>query len=172
MSKIQIRRAKISDIPSLVDKVQKFYTFLKDRGARDIAHDESVLRGGIVIQIGTGFSDPNWFCTVAVKDQEVIAYMIGSLEYCAPTAEYHKCVKIHAMHNDQGNTDSLVGGKVLLGLWGMMETWAKECGASYFYANIHPGNQPSVRSAKIIGFKHQYTQFYRSVEVENKIGES
>ena len=29
MSKIQIRKAKISDIPSLVDKLQKFYGFLK-----------------------------------------------------------------------------------------------------------------------------------------------
>ena len=164
MSKIQIRRAKITDIPSLVDKVQKFYSFLKDRGARDIAHDEAVLRGGIVIEIGNGFSNPNWFCTVAVKDSEVVAYIIGNLEFCSPIAEYHKCVKIQALHNDQGDSNSLVGGKVLLGLWGMMEAWAKENGASYFYANIHPGNQPSVRSAKLIGFKHQYTQFYRSIE--------
>ena len=164
MSKIQIRKAKISDIPSLVDKVQKFYSFLKDRGARDIAHDELVLRGGVVIEIGAGFSNPNWYCTVAVKDSEVVAYIIGSLEFCSPISEYHKCVKIHALHNDQGDGDSLVGGKVLLGLWSMIEAWAKENGASFFYANIHPGNQPSVRSAKLIGFKHQYTQFYRSVE--------
>ena len=89
--KIQIRRAKISDIPSLVEKVQKFYSFLKDRGARDIAHDEAVLRGGIVIEIGAGFSNPNCLYVVAVKDSEVVAFMIGLLEYCPPTSEFHRC---------------------------------------------------------------------------------
>ena len=168
MSKIQIRKAKISDIPSLVDKLQKFYSFLKDRGARDIAHDELVLRGGIVIEIGAGFSNPNWLCVVAVKDGEVVAFMVAMLEYCSPIAEYHKCVKIHA---DYLENDSLAGGKVLLGMWGMLESWAKDNGAGYFYANIHPGNQPSVRSAKSIGFKHQYTQFYRPVELERKVEE-
>jgi hypothetical protein len=166
--KIQIRRAKITDIPSLVDKVQKFYSFLKDRGARDIAHDDAVLRGGIIIEIGAGFSNPNWMCVVAVKNSEVIAFMIGILEYCSPISEFHKCVKIHADYLDD---NSLVGGKVLLGLWRVLEAWAKESGAGFFYANIHPGNQPSVRAAKSIGFKHQYTQFYRPVELDKKVEE-
>jgi hypothetical protein len=169
MSKIQIRRAKITDIPSLVDKVQKFYSFLKDRGARDIAHDEAVLRGGIVIEIGAGFSNPNWLCVVAVKDSEVIAFMVGILEYCSPTSEYHRCVKIHA---DYLENNSLAGGRVLLGMWGVIESWAKDNGVGYFYANIHPGNQSSVRAAKSIGFKHQYTQFYRPIEQEKKVEES
>lgn len=167
--KIQIRKARISDIPSLVDKVQKFYSFLKERGARDIAHDEAVLRGGIVIEIGAGFSNPNWLCVVAVRGVEVVAFMVGILEYCSPTSEYHRCVKIHA---DYLENDSLVGGRVLLGMWGVIESWAKDHGAGYFYANIHPGNQPSVRAAKSIGFKHQYTQFYRPVELEKKVEES
>ncbi len=162
---IKIRRAKITDIPSLVEKANKFYNFLKDHGARDIAKEESVLRGGIVIELGSGFSNPNWYVAVAVKDEEVIAFSIGVLEYCSPISEYNKCVRIHA---DYQENDSLAGGRILLSMWGLIETWAKENGASYFYANVHPGNQPSVRGVKYLGFKHHYTQFYRPIELEKK----
>jgi hypothetical protein len=161
--KIKIRKAKISDIPMLVEKVYDFYSILKDKGAKDINQDDQVLRGGITIEIGNGFSNPNWLCVVAVKDDRLLAFMIGILEFCSPTAEDMSCVRIHANYLD---VDSLVGGKVLLGLWGLMEDWARERGVGYFYANIHPGNQPSIRTAKKIGFKHHYTQFYRPLELE------
>jgi hypothetical protein len=161
--KIKIRRAKISDIPNLVDKLYEFYNVLKDRGARDVAHDDNVLRGGITIEIGNGFSNTNWFCIVADKGGEIIAFMIGILEFCSPTSEHFKCVRLHA---GQLDNDSLIGPRVLLGMWGLMEDWAKESGAGYFYANVHPGNQPSVRAVKKVGFKHHYTQFYRPIELE------
>ena len=95
--------------------------------------------------------------------------MIGILEYCSPTSEFHRCVRIHADYLDN---DTFAGPKVLMGMWGVIEEWAKEHGASYFYANIHPGNQSSVRAAKSIGFKHHYTQFYRPIELEKKVEES
>ena len=161
LMKIKIRKAKIIDIPSLVDKLFMFYTYLRDeKRAIDIAKDDNVLRGGIVIEVGNGFSNPNWQCVVAVQDSEIVAFIIGILEFCAPISEHHKCIRIHANYQDSG---TMAGGKILLSLWSLLEVWAKEQGASYFYANIHPGNQPSVRAAKHIGFKHQYTQFYKSV---------
>jgi hypothetical protein len=161
--KIKIRRAKISDIPELVDKLLDFYTTLKDRGAKDIVKDDQVLRGGITIEVGAGFSNPNWLCVVADKDGSLIAFMIGILEFCSPIGEDMKCVRIHANYLKE---DSLVGPRVLTGLWGLVEDWARENGAGHFYANIHPGNQPSIRTAKLVGFKHHYTQFYRPIELE------
>ena len=162
-NKIKVRRAKLSDIPQLVDKLQMFYEHLKDRGARDITTNPDVLRGGITIEIGMGFSNPNWYCVVAERDREILAFMIGILEHCSPIEEHLKRVRIHA---DLLVDDSLVGPRLLMSLWGLMEDWAKESGAGYFYANIHPGNQPSVRAAKRVGFKHHYTQFYRPLEIE------
>lgn len=163
---IQVRKAKLADIPKLVDKLHDFYDFLKQKGAKDIASEDNVLRGGITIEVGTGFSNPNWFCVVADKDGELIAFMIGLLEFCTPTSEAFKCVRVHANYL---NESSFVGPKVLMGLWGLMEDWAKENGAEFFYANIHPGNQPSIRAAKQIGFKHHYTQFYRPVEIKTEM---
>ena len=163
--KIKIRRAKISDIPNLVDKIYDFYTVLKDKGAKDIAFDNDVLRGGITIEVGNGFSNPNWFCVVADKDGEIISFMLGILEYCSPVSEHFKCVRLHASYLEE---NSLVGPRVLMGMWGLLEDWSKEHGAGYYYANVHPGNQASVRAVKKVGFKHHYTQFYRPVEFESK----
>jgi hypothetical protein len=159
--KIKIRRAKISDIPQLVDKLNTFYDVLKSKGAKDIALDENVLRGGITIEIGNGFSNPNWFCVVADRNGEIIAFMLGILEFCSPTAEHFKCVRVSSTYSE---SDTLVGPRVVLGMWGLIQDWAKEQGAGYFYANVHPGNQPSVRGVKYLGFKHHYTQFYRPLE--------
>jgi len=167
--KIKIRKAKISDLPSLVEKMQKFYTFLRDRGASDIAKNDNVLRGGIVIETGNGFCNPNWLFVVAVKDTEVVGFIISIIEFCSPISEYHKCVKIHA---DYQESDTLAGPKILLGMWGIVEDWAKEQGASFYYANVHPGNQSSVRAVKHIGFKHKYTQFHRLVDMEKKVEET
>ncbi len=161
--KIKIRRAKLSDIPQLMDKIHEFYGVLKERGARDIAQDDRVLRGGIAIEVGNGFSNPNWFCVVAERGEDIIAFMLGILEFCSPIGEYFKCVKVQGTYLEN---ETLAGPRVLMGMWGLLEDWAKENGASFFYANIHPGNQPSVRAAKKIGFKHHYTQFYRPIELE------
>lgn len=158
--KIKVRRARVSDIRQLQDRLFEFCEIQKKIGCKDIAKNADVLWGGIAIEIGNGFNNPNWMCVVAVKDEKLIAFMIGILEFCAPTSEDLKCVRIHANFLDE---DSLVGPRIIISMWGMINSWAKEAGAGYFYANIHPGNQPSVRSAKKIGFKHHYTQFYRPV---------
>ncbi len=160
---IKIRRAKVSDIPRLLNGVYNFYNILKVKGAKDIAQDEDVLRGGIAVEIGNGYTDPNWYCVIAERDKDIIAFLVGILEFCAPTSEHLKCVRVHAIYIDN---DSLVGPRVLMGLWSLLEDWAKEYGGEFFYANIHPGNQPSVRAAKKMGFKHHYTQFYRPIELE------
>ena len=161
--KTKIRQAKIFDIPRLLERVYEFYEVLKTKGAKDIAQDVDVLRGGIAIEIGNGYVNPNWYCVIAERDKDIIAFLVGILEFCAPVSEHFKCVRVHGIYLEN---DSLVGPKVLFALWSLLEEWAKEYGASYFYANIHPGNQPSVRAAKKMGFKHHYTQFYRPIELE------
>jgi hypothetical protein len=161
--KIKVRRAKVSDVRQLQEKLFKLYEIQKDIGAKDIAKDNDVLWGGSTIEIGTGFNNPNWHCVVADRDGELIAFLVGILEYCSPVAEDMRAVKIHANYLEN---DSLIGPRVLMSMWGLMEDWAKENGAGHFYANIHPGNQPSIRAAKKIGFKHHYTQFYRPLEME------
>lgn len=158
--KIKIRKAKIQDVPQLIEKIKDFYDIIKTKGARDLAQDESVLKGGIVIEVGNGFVNPNYHCIIAENDGVIVAFMIGVLEFCSPVCEYLKCVRIHASYL---NNDSLIGPKVLTTMWELMEDWAKGNGAGFFYANIHPGNQSSVRTAKSVGFKHHYTQFFKLV---------
>jgi len=161
--KTKIRRAKISDIRRLVDKMCEFYGILKSKGAKDIVRDDEVLRGGVTIEIGNGFNNPHWLCVLAERGEDIIAFIVGELEFCSPIGEFLKCMRIRATYLED---DSLVGPRVLLGLWSLVEDWAREHGAGFFYANIHPGNQPSVRAAKRVGFKHHYTQFYRPIDVE------
>ena len=161
--RIKVRKAKLSDIPQLVDKFQDFYTTIRDLGARDINKNDDVLRGGIVIEIGQGFNNPNWFCVVGERVGEIVSYMVGALEFCSPVSEHLRCVRICGNYLKD---DSLIGPKIIIGMWGLVQDWAKENGAEYFYCNIHPGNQRSIRAAKHIGFKHHYTQFYRPLDLE------
>lgn len=163
MARIKVRRSQYKDIPQLVEKLVQFYGLLKDRGARDIVPNPEVLRGGVVIEVGVGFQSPQYLFVVAEKDDEIIGYMIGILEHCSPIQKDMRCVRIHATFLDN---DTLASPKILTSMWSLMEEWAKENGAGHFYANIHPGNQPSVRAAKRVGFKHHYTQFFRPVEME------
>lgn len=163
--KIKVRRAKVSDIPQLVDKLQEFYTVVKDKGARDITKNEDTLRGGVVIELGHGFNNPNWCCVVGDRVGEIVSVMVGVLEFCSPISEFLRCVRINANFLKD---DSLVGPRVIMAMWGIMRDWAKENGAEYFYCNIHPGNASSIRAAKHIGFKHHYTQFYRPLDMETE----
>jgi len=163
--KIKVRRAQVSDIPQLVDKMENFYGVLREKGAKDVNDNEQVLRGGITIEVGYGFNNPDWHCIVAVDKEanKVIAFMIGIFEYCSPVDQVMSRVRIHATGLEN---DSFIGPRVLTVMWNEMEKWATQRGAGYFYANIHPGNQPSVRIAKKTGFKHHYTQFYRPIKLE------
>ena len=161
--KIKVRRAKVSDIPQLVDKYQEFFTIIRDKGDKDIAKDDNVLRGGVTIEIGRGFDNPSWCCVVGDRVGEIVSMMIGVLEFCSPISENFKCVRINANYLKD---DSLVGPRVIIAMWSLIQEWAKENGAEYFYCNIHPGNASSIRAAKHIGFKHHYTQFYRPLDLE------
>jgi len=158
--KIKVRRAKVSDIRQLQEKLFKFYEIQIGKGCKDINKDPDVLWGGIAIEVGNGFSNPNWYCVLAEKDGEVIAFLIGILEFCSPIAENLKCIRVAASFLDE---DSFAGPKVLTKMWEMLHNWAKDMGAGHFYANVHPGNQPSIRTVKKMGFNHHYTQFYRPV---------
>lgn len=163
MAKIKVRKATIPDLPQLVEKQVLFYQTLQQKGAKDIAVNPDTLRGGVIMELGYGFQNPNWLYIVATKDDTVIGFMISILEMCAPIQGDFKCVRIHGLYLEN---DTLGGPAVLNAMWGMTESWAEEQGAGHFYANIHPGNQPSVRAAKSMQFKHHYTQFYRPIKIE------
>jgi hypothetical protein len=137
-----------------------FYSILKERGAKDINRDDKVLEGGITIEVGNGFNSPNWYCVIADNGTEIMGFLIGVLEFCSPISEDMKCVRVHAIYLDN---DSFIGPKILKAMWKELDDWAVLCGAGHYYANVHPGNQPSIRATKACGFKHHYTQFYRPV---------
>ena len=160
---IKVRRAKVSDIRQLQEKLFEMYGVQIEKGCKDVNKNPDVLWGGIAIEIGNGFANPNWYCVLAEKDGNIIAFMIGLLEFCSPVAEDLKCVRIAASFSEE---NSLVGGRVLTKLWELINNWAKDVGAGHFYANVHPGNQPSVRGVKHLGFKHHYTQFYRPIVMD------
>ncbi len=157
-----VRRAKVVDIPQLVDKMFEFYVMLRDeKGAKDIAQDNGVLKGGVIIELGNGFCNPDWFIVLADRSGELVAFMIGILEFCSPVSEHLKCVRIHGNYLDE---NSLGGPRLLTTMWSKLNEWAYDKGAGYYYANIHPGNASSIRAAKHIKFKHHYTQFFKHVE--------
>jgi len=164
---IKIRKAKVSDIHKLQEKLFKMYQTQLDLGVRDLSENVDVLWGGATIEIGTGFSSPEWLCVLADRNGELIGFIIARLEFCSPVARDLKCVRVHAQYLEES---SLAGGRVLSKMWELIQTWAKENGAGHFYANIHPGNQSSIRAAKKVGFRHHYTQFYKSIEEENLNG--
>jgi hypothetical protein len=161
--KIKVRKARVSDVRKIMDKLFDFYRIIREKGARDIAKDDDVLWGGVGIEVGQGFHNPNWFCVVGDRVGELVSLMIGVLEFCSPVSEHLRCVRICANYSEN---DSLVGPRVVTAMWELVHDWAKENGAEYFYCNIHPGNAPSIRAAKHVGFKHHYTQFYRPLELE------
>jgi hypothetical protein len=165
--KIKVRRAQIADIPQLVDKLEMFYNILVEKGAKDISPIPDVLRGGVTIEVGMGYNNPDlWNCLVAVDSNGVIiGFCIGIQEFCGPVEPCLKRVRIHGLYIEN---DTLAAPRIITAMWNAMENWAQQIGAGYFYANIHPGNQPSVRAAKACHFKHHYTQFYRPVKLETE----
>ncbi len=58
--KIKVRRAKVSDVRQLQNKLYKLYEIQKDLGVKDIARDNDVLWGGSTIETGTGSNNPAW----------------------------------------------------------------------------------------------------------------
>jgi hypothetical protein len=153
---IKVRKAKISDIPQLIDKMCEHVEVQKKLGVKTIAHDPMVVRGGISIELGGCFLMPNYRIILADKEGDIVGYVIGVLEHCPPIDEYVKAVRIRA---DYVSEKSLAAPRILEAMWNEIYKWGKSEGAGYFYGLIHPGNQPSIRTAKHAGFKHHMTQF-------------
>ena len=153
---IIVRRAKVSDLPQLIDKMCEHAQGQKDFGVKTIAKDPQVVQGGMMIELGGCFLLPNYRIVLAEKDGDIVGYVIGVLEHCPPIDEYIKAVRIRA---DYINDKSLAAPKILTAMWNEIYKWGRAEGAGYFYGLIHPGNQPSIRTAKHAGFKHHMTQF-------------
>lgn len=163
--KIKVRKMSIADIPQLVDKMNNFYNILIEKGAKDISHDQNILRGGIVIEIGGMFNNPELACCIVALEEtgKLVGFIIGLQEFCSPVENCWKRVRVHGIYIEN---DSLAAPRIIEAMWKELECWGQQIGAGYFYANIHPGNQPSVRAAKSAGFKHHYTQFYRPIKLD------
>lgn len=159
----RIRDAKIYDIPTLESLMYDFLRHQTSLGNKIYATNELHLRGGITIQLGIGYSDPRWKIIVAERDNRITGFLIGILEPCAATEKYVSCVRIHA---DYMLDDSMNRGRILKKMWQELEKWGRKNGAGYFHGFIHPGNQPSIRAAKEVNFKHHTTQFLKVVEEE------
>lgn len=154
----KIRPAKLSDVWELKNLIIEFRQHLANLGVKTIAKDENVLRGGTVIELGLTFENPNWCYIVAERDGELIGFIVGSIEQCGPTDSATLCMRIHG---DYLRDNALSNPRILQKMWDALDKWGKSKGAEYYYCLIHPGNIPSIRTAKYVGFKHHMTQFIR-----------
>lgn len=156
--KTTIRRAKIDDIPALVDMCMESALIQINHGNQLFSSDPAVLKGGFVIEIGMHFHNPMARMLVAQRQGELVGYMIASLEDCGPAEKHLRRVRIWGDYIRPA-LDSLRRPLVLLTMWEEIRKWSISMGAGYGIAFIHPGNTPSIRSAKRVGFKHHLTQF-------------
>src|SRR5574343_1306624 len=155
---IKIREAQLKDVWQLVEMVIEFRLKQQEIGVKTIAKEMDVLRGGTILELGLTFHNPQWKYIVADKEGELVGFIVGCVEQCGPTEEYHHCLRIHG---DYLKEKSLGNPRILQKMWDVLDTWAKDNGAEYCYGMIHPGNQPSIRTAKYAGFKHHMTQFIK-----------
>jgi len=155
---IQVRQAKLADVWELLEMLLEFRNQQRELGVRTIAQNPGVLRGGTVIELGLTFNDPQWKYIVAEKDGLLVGFIVCHIERCGPTDEHEFCMRIHG---DYLKEKSMANPRVLQKMWELLDTWAKSKGAEYYYGLIHPGNQPSIKVAKHVGFKHHMTQFLK-----------
>lgn len=155
---IKVREAQLTDVWDLIEMVIEFRETQKEIGVKTIAKRPDVLRGGTVLELGLTFNDPAWKYIVADKDGTLVGFIVGCLESCGPTNEWDLCMRVHG---DYLTEKSLANPKILLKMWELLDKWSQEKGAKYCYGMIHPGNQPSIKTAKYLGFKHHMTQFVK-----------
>lgn len=158
-----VRRAKIEDLPELIDMCVESALIQVKHGNQLFSDDPNVLRGGFVIEAGMLFHSPRARIVVAQREENLIGYLIGTLEDCGPTEKFFRCVKIRGEYLRPA-MNSLQRPLVLLTMWETLRKWGIQMGADYFFSFIHPGNTPSIRVAKRGGFKHNMTQFVNIVD--------
>jgi hypothetical protein len=161
--KVIIRDARIHDIPQLEDMMIAFLLHQITLGNRLITKEPAQLKGGLVIELGMMYNDPGSKIIVAERNNQLVGFLIGVLEFCEPVCRFLKCVRIKADYMEES---SIARGLILRKMWETLEEWAWKNGAEFFYGLIHPGNQSSIRVAKEVGFKHHFTQFVKIPKLE------
>ena len=159
---IKIRDARIYDIPQIVDMMEEFILWQKKLGNK-IYTNGNMLRGGLVIDIGASYHDPMCKTIVAERGGVIVGLLVGQIEHCGPTDRFANCIRIKA---DFVKDKSLYRPRMLRAMWDKLLEWGKRYDVGYYYGLIHPGNQPSIRTAKEVGFKHHTTQFLRLAQEE------
>lgn len=160
-SKILIRNARVADIPQLEDLLIEFYEIQRRKGNKTLAKDPTVLRGGVILELGMNFTNPNCKIVVADKDNIIIGFFIAELTFCRPIEEYHRSVWIRG---DYISGKSLANPRILEKMWLEIYKWGINNGASYFFGDIHQANQSSIRTAKSAGFTGKITKFIKLAE--------
>ena len=163
--KILIRNARVADIPQLEDLFMEFYVSQSKRGNKLIAKDQTVLRGGIILELGINFTNPECKIVVADKDNTLLGFFMAQMVFCRPIEEFHRAVWIRG---DYITGRSVANALILKKMWQEIYKWGVANGGSYFYADIHQSNQASVKSAKGVGFHGNITRFLKLTEEVNK----
>lgn len=161
---IKIRDARIHDLPQIVDLMEEFILWQKKLGNK-IYTNGNMLRGGLIIDVGRSHDDQMCKLVVAEKHGIVVGLLIAQLEHCGPTDKFANCVRIKA---DYIKDKSLRRPAILKAMWQKLLDWGAKFDVGYYYGLIHPGNQPSIRTAKEAGFKHHTTQFLRLAQEEEE----
>ena len=161
---IKIRDARIYDIPQIVDMMEEFVQWQRRLGNK-IYTNGSMLRGGVVLEVGASFHDNMCKVIVAEKNGIIVGLLIAQLEHCGPMDKFATCVRIKA---DYIKDKSLRRPAVLRAMWNKLLNWGGKFEVGYYYGLIHPGNQPSIRTAKEAGFRHHTTQFLRLAQEEEE----
>lgn len=160
---IKIRDARIYDIPQIIDIMEEFVNWQIRLGNKTYTNGDH-LRGGLTIEIGSSFYDNRCKMIVAEKGGIITGLLIAVLEHCSPTDKFVNCVRIKA---DYIKDKSLRRPAILRAMWDKLLSWGDKFEAGYYYGLIHPGNQPSIRTAKEVGFRHHTTQFLRLAHEED-----
>ena len=93
-SRILIRNARVADIPQLEDLFMEFYISQQKRGNKLIAKDPTVLRGGVILELGINFTNPDCKIVVADKDNTLLGFFMAQMVLCRAIEEFHRAVWI------------------------------------------------------------------------------
>ena len=153
-----VRDAKLGDAWELIELIFEFKQHLIKLGAKTINRNPQVLKSGVALEVGSTFRNDNWKYIVAEREGTLIGFLIGQIERCAPTDEYESCLRIMG---DYLTSKSMGNARILQKMWDRLISWGVKKGVGYTFGMIHPGNQPAIKVAKAVNFKHHMTQFLR-----------